>query len=70
MTFQIAYVKCVDPESNRVYYYNKLTREAQWKLPQGVQDESLLTIKEESDTTIRNYVGDLDTALRDSLPKP
>lgn len=56
MSIQITYVKCVDPESNRVYYYNKMTREAHWKLPQGVQDQAHSNMEERNDTTIRNYV--------------
>ena len=32
-------VKCNDPSTGRVYYFNRITHEAQWSIPRGVKDD-------------------------------
>lgn len=56
MSISITYVKCIDPSSKRVYYFNKLTHEAQWKLPQGVTDSDESPLRDCEDPSICNYV--------------
>lgn len=56
MNISVTYVKCIDPSSKRVYYFNKLTHEAQWKLPQGVTDSDESPLRDCEDPTICNYV--------------
>ena len=36
----ISFVKCIDPTTNKIYYFNKITHEAQWSAPVSIEAES------------------------------
>lgn len=65
----VSFVKCTDPTTNKPYYFNKITHEAQWTAPSSVTTES----NEESETVPElpccNYVRYWIIALQDSTQK-
>ena len=56
MSSPIVYVKCNDPVTRKVYYYNRITQEAQWAVPVGVKVTEESEEDSPVDDTYRNYV--------------
>ena len=56
MSSQIVYVKCNDPVTRKVYYYNRITQEAQWAVPVGVKVTEETEEDSSVDESYRNYV--------------
>lgn len=67
MSNSIRYVKCFDPVSKKPYYYNSITHEAQWSLPQGISETREDFLFPKDDPSVCTYVGTKITHFRISL---
>ena len=56
MEAAISFVKCVDPSTNKIYYFNKITHEAQWTAPVAMEVESSVKSSAILEKPYCNYV--------------
>lgn len=65
----ITFVKCVDPNTNKTYYFNKITHEAQWSAPVTTEAESMVKSDIHLEKPYCNYVVSIYLFLPYSLLK-
>ena len=56
MNHPVYYVKCIDPDSKQIYYFNKTTHETLRSCPSGINDRLDDNLMQYGDETYRNYV--------------
>lgn len=56
MSRTLYYVKCLDPETNKIYYFNKRSHEVLYSCPSGLETEDSENLVQSDDETMCNYV--------------
>lgn len=56
MSRTLCYVKCLDPETNKIYYFNKRSHEVLYSCPSGLETEDSENLVQSDDETMCNYV--------------
>lgn len=56
MSRTLCYVKCLDPETNKIYYFNKRSHEVLYSCPSGLETANSESLVQSDDETMCNYV--------------
>lgn len=52
----MCYVKCLDPDTKEIYYFNKASHEVLFSCPTGLKDTKSDDLVQSDDETMCNYV--------------
>ena len=56
MSRAVCYVKCLDPDTKEIYYFNKASHEVLFSCPTGLKDTKSDDLVQSDDETMCNYV--------------